>query len=161
MNSLYYHTPSIIDVYICNIVRCWVKYINLLDYDYVFIPSNSNKLHWVLLIIVPSERRIGCYDSLYEADGSHYNSLSVIIRFIKDDQVLNKLPVDNWMWWVRVVCEPKQNSLIDRGIFVCMWMYCMMKGRDLNSIPADAHNSRLWLFIAYSILKWDKGTEDY
>jgi Ulp1 family protease len=65
------------------------------------------------------------------------------------------------MWSVKIVCEPKQNNLIDCGIFVCMRMYCMMKGWDLNSIPVDAYNSRLRLFIAYSMLKWDIGTEDY
>jgi hypothetical protein len=40
-------------------------------------------------------------------------------------------------------------------------MYCMMKGWDLNSIPVDAYNIRLRLFKAYSMLKWDIGTEDY
>jgi hypothetical protein len=40
-------------------------------------------------------------------------------------------------------------------------MYCMMKGWDLNSIPVDACNIRLRLFITYSMLKWDIGTEDY
>jgi hypothetical protein len=40
-------------------------------------------------------------------------------------------------------------------------MYCMMKGWDLNVIPVDAYNSRLRLFIAYSMIKWDIGTEDY
>jgi Ulp1 family protease len=161
MNHLYYHTPNVRNIYIYNSVRRWVKDINLLDYEYVFIPTNNNRLHWVLFFIVPAERRIECYDSLYEAGGFHYESLSVIIRFIKDYQVLNKLPVDDWMWSVKIVCEPKQNNLIDCGVFVCMQIYCMMKGWDLNSIPVDAYNSILQLFIAYSMLKWDIGTEDY
>jgi Ulp1 family protease len=88
MNHLYYQTPKIRNVYRYNSVRRWVKYINLLDYDYVFIPTNNNELHWVLFIIVPAERRIECYDSLYEGCRSHYESLIVIIRFIKDYQVL-------------------------------------------------------------------------
>jgi hypothetical protein len=96
MNHLYYHTPNFRNVYKCNSVRHWVKDINLLDYDYVFIPTNNNKLHWVIFIIVPAEHRVECYDSLYEAGGFHYESLSVIIRFIKYYQVLNKLPVDDW-----------------------------------------------------------------
>jgi Ulp1 family protease len=161
MNHWYYHTPSVRNVYRYNIVRRWVKNINLLDYDYVFIPTNNNELHWVLFIIVPAELRVECYDSLYEAGGFHYESLSVIIRFIKDSQFLNKLPVDDWMWSVKIVCEPKQNNLIDCGVFVCMRMYCMMKGWDLHIIPVDAYNSRLRLFISYSMLKWDIGTEDY
>jgi hypothetical protein len=37
----------------------------------------------------------------------------------------------------------------------------MMKGWDLNSIPVDAYNIRLRLFVVYSMLKWDIGTEDY
>jgi Ulp1 family protease len=161
MNHLYYHTPNVRNVYRYNIIRCWVKTINLLDYDYVFIPTNNNELNWVLFVTVPAERHIECYDSLYEAGGFHYESLSAIIRFIKDYQVLNKLPVDDLMWSVKIVCEPKKNNLIDCGVFVCMRMYCMMKGWDLNSIPVDAYNSRLRLFIAYSMLKWDIGTEDY
>jgi hypothetical protein len=36
-----------------------------------------------------------------------------------------------------------------------------MKGWDLNSIPVDACNIKLRLFIAYSMLEWDIGTEDY
>jgi Ulp1 family protease len=72
MNHLYYHTPNIINVYRYNIVWRWVKNINLLDYDYVFIPTNNNELHWVLFVIVPAERRIECYDSLYEAGGFHH-----------------------------------------------------------------------------------------
>jgi hypothetical protein len=65
------------------------------------------------------------------------------------------------MWSVKIVCEPKQNNLNDCGVFVCMRMYCMMKGWDLDSIPVDAYNSRLQLFIACSMLKWKIGTEDY
>jgi Ulp1 family protease len=45
MNHLYYHTPNVRNVYRYNIVRRWVKNINLLDYDYVFIPTNNNELH--------------------------------------------------------------------------------------------------------------------
>jgi Ulp1 family protease len=161
MNHLYYHTPNVRNVYRYNSVRRWVKDINLLDYDYIFIPTNTNKHNWVLFVIVPAERRIECYDSLYEAGGFHYKSLSAIIRFIKDYQVLNKLPVDDCMWSVKIVCEPKQNNLNDCGVFVCMRMYCMVKGWDLNSITVDAYNIRLRLFIAYSMSKWDIGTEDY
>jgi hypothetical protein len=115
----------------------------------------------VLFVIVPAERRVECYDSLYEAGGFHYESLSVIIRFLKDYQVLNNLPVDDWTWSVKIVCEPKQNNLINCGVFVCIQMYCMMKCWDLNSIPVDAYNSRLRLFIAYSMLKWDISTKGY
>jgi Ulp1 family protease len=138
MKHLYYHIPNVRNVYRYNSVRRWVKNINLLDYDYVFIPTNNNELHWVLFVIVPAKRCVECYDSLYEAGGFHYESLSVIIIFLKDYQVLNKLPVDNWMWSVKIVSEPKQNNLIECGVFVCMGMYCMMKGWDLNSIPVDA-----------------------
>jgi Ulp1 family protease len=132
-----------------------------LDYDYVFIPTNINKDHWVIFVIVPAERWIECYDSLLEAGAFHYELLSVLIRFIKEYQVRNKLPVDDWIWSVKIVCEPKQNNLNDCGVFVCMRIYCMMKGCDLDSIPVDAYNSRLRLFIAYSMLKWEIGIEDY
>jgi Ulp1 family protease len=161
MNHLYYHTPNIINVYRYNIVRSWVKDINLLDHDYVFIPTKNNELHWVLFVIVPAECRVECYDSLYEIGGFHYESLIVIIRFKKDYQVLNTVPVDDWTWSVKIVSEPKQNNLIEYGVFVCIRMYCMMRGWDMNTIPVDAYNSRLRLFIAYSMLKWDIGTEDY
>jgi hypothetical protein len=120
MNHLYIHTPNVINVYRYNSIRRWVKDINLLDYDYMFIPTNNNELHLVLFDIVPVEGRVECYDSLYEAGGFHYESLSVIIRFLKDYQVLNKFPVDDWTWSVKIVSEPKQNNLIDFGIFVCM-----------------------------------------
>jgi Ulp1 family protease len=159
MNHLYYHTPNVRNVYRYNSVWRWVKDINLLDYDYVFIPTNNNELHWVLFVIVPAKRHIKCYDSLYDADGFHYESLSVIIRFLKDYQVLNNLPVYDWMWSVKIVSEPKQNNSIDCGVFVCMRIYFMMKGWDLNSIQVGAYNSRLRLFIVYSMLKWDIGTE--
>jgi hypothetical protein len=43
MNHLYYHTPHVRNVYRYNSVRRWVKDINLLDYDYVFIPTNNNE----------------------------------------------------------------------------------------------------------------------
>jgi Ulp1 family protease len=161
MNHLYYNTPNVRNVYRYNNVQRWVKNINLLDYAYVLIPTNNNELHWVIFIIVPAERRVECYDSLCESGGFHYESLSDITRFLKDYQVLNKLPVDEWTWSVKIVFEPKQNNLIDCGVFVCMRIYCMMKGWALNSIPVDAYNSRLRLFIAYSMLKWDIGTEDY
>jgi Ulp1 family protease len=164
MNHLYYHTPNVRNMYRYYSVRRWVKETNLLDYDYVFIPTNNNELHWVLFIIVPAERRVKCYDSFYDADGFHYESLSLIIKFLKflkDYQVLNKLPVDNWTWSVQIVSEPKLKKVIDYSVFVCMQMYYMMKGWDLNSIPVDAYNSRLRLFMVYSMLKWDIGTENY
>jgi hypothetical protein len=37
----------------------------------------------------------------------------------------------------------------------------MMKGWDLNSIPVDAYNIKLRLFVVYSMLKWDIDTEYY
>jgi hypothetical protein len=55
MNNLYYHTSTTRNVYNYNNVRLWVKHIKLLDYDYIFIPTNNNKLHWVLFVIVPSQ----------------------------------------------------------------------------------------------------------
>jgi Ulp1 family protease len=97
-----------------------VKKLNLLDYAYVFIPTNNNDLHWVIFIIVQAERRVECYDSIYESGVFNYESPSVIIRFLKDYHVLNKLPVDGWMWSVQIVSEPKQNNLIDCDVFVCM-----------------------------------------
>jgi hypothetical protein len=41
MNHLYYHAPHFRNVYIYQSVRLWVKDINLLDYDHVFIPTNN------------------------------------------------------------------------------------------------------------------------
>jgi Ulp1 family protease len=154
-------SPNVRNVYRYNSVWRWVKDINILDYDYVFIPTNNNKLHWVLFVIVRADRRVECYDSLSDTDGFHYESLSGIIIFLKDYQVFNKLPVDDWTWSVKKKSEPKQNNGIDCGVFVCMRMYCMMKSRDLNSIPVDAYNIRLRLFVVYAMLKWDIGTEDY
>jgi Ulp1 family protease len=120
MNHLYYRTPGVRNAYRYNNVRRWVKDINLLDYDYVFIPTNNNKLDWMLFIIVPVECRVECYNSIYDTNWFHYESLSVIIKFLKDYQVFNKLPVDEWMWSVKLVSEPKQNKAIDFGVFVCM-----------------------------------------
>jgi hypothetical protein len=60
-----------------------------------------------------------------------------------------------------IVSEPKQNNGVDYGVFVCMIMYCMMKGWDLNSIPVDAYNIRLRLFVVYYMLRCTIGTEDY
>jgi Ulp1 family protease len=120
MNHLYYHTPNVRDFYRCNSVWRCDKDNNLLDYGYVFIPTNNNKLHWVLFFIVPAERRVECYDSLYDANGFHYESLSVIIKFLKDYQVFNKLPVDDWTWSVKIVSEPKKTTLlIVESFFAC------------------------------------------
>jgi Ulp1 family protease len=74
----------------------------------------------MLFLIVPAERRVKCYDSIYDADGFHYESLSVIIQFLKDYQVFNKLHVDDWTWSVKIVSEPKQNNGIDCGVFICI-----------------------------------------
>jgi Ulp1 family protease len=158
MNHLYESNAR--NVYKYNNVRHWVD-INLLDYDYVCIPTNNNKLDWVLFVIVPTERRVECYDSIYDANGFHYESLNVIIKFIKHYQVTNKLPVDDWVWSVKIASQPKQNKYTECGVFVCMRINCMMKGLDLNSIPVDAYNSRLILFVVYSMFKWAIGTEDY
>jgi Ulp1 family protease len=148
MNRLYYHTSITRNAYKYNTIGRWVKDIKLLDYDYVFIPTNKNKLHWVLFVIVPE-----CYDSLHDANYFHYESLNVIIRFIKYYQLNNKLQVDDWSWSERIVSAPKQNNLYDCGVFVCMRMYYMMKGWDFNSIPVGMYNSRLRLFVVYVMLK--------
>jgi Ulp1 family protease len=140
MNHLYESNAR--NVYKYNNVRHWVD-INLLDYDYVCIPTNNNKLDWVLFVIVPTERRVECYDSIYDANGFHYESLNVIIKFIKDYQVSNKLPVDDWVWSAKNVSQPKQKNNTDGGVFVCIRMYFMMKGWDLNSVPVVAYNF-LW-----------------
>jgi Ulp1 family protease len=161
MNNFYYHTPNIRNVYRYNSVQRWVTDINILDYDYVLIPTNINKDHWVLFIIVPAERQIDCDESRVEAGAFNYELLSVLIRFIKEYQALNQLSVDDWIWSVKIVCEPKQKKTNDCGVLVCMRMYCMVKGWDLDSNPVDAYNSRLRLFIAYTMLKCEIGTEDY
>jgi Ulp1 family protease len=158
MNHLYNHTPNVRNVYRYNIIRWWVKDINLLDYDYVFIITNNNTLHLMLFIKVPAERRVECYDSRYYANRFNYESLTFIIKFLKDYQVFNKMPVDDWTWSVKIVHEPKQNNIIDCGVFVCIRMYCMMKGWNMNSIPVYAYTSRLILSVVYSMLKWDIST---
>jgi Ulp1 family protease len=99
-------------VYKYNNVQCWVSDINLLDDYYVFIPTNNNKLHWMLFIIVPDESRVECYDSRYDANVFHYESLNVFIKFINDYKVSNKLPVDGWAWSVKIVCDPKQTTIL-------------------------------------------------
>jgi Ulp1 family protease len=86
MNNLYYHTSTKRNVYNFNNVRQWVKNIKLLDYEYIFIPTNNNTPHWVLSVIVPAQRRVEFYDSLHDANNFHYESLNVILRFIKDYQ---------------------------------------------------------------------------
>jgi Ulp1 family protease len=48
MNNLYCHTSTTRNVYNYNNFQRWVKKIKLLDYDYDFIPTNNNNLHWVL-----------------------------------------------------------------------------------------------------------------
>jgi hypothetical protein len=58
LNHLYYHTPNVRKVYRYNSARRLVKDINLLDYDYLFISTKKNKLHWVIFVIVPAERRM-------------------------------------------------------------------------------------------------------
>jgi hypothetical protein len=58
LNQLYYHTTKMRNVYKYNSVRSWVKDINLLDYDYMCIPTNNNQLCWMLFIILPAERRV-------------------------------------------------------------------------------------------------------
>jgi Ulp1 family protease len=160
MNTLYYHTSTTRNVYKYNNIRIWVKNIKLLDYDYVFIPTNNNKLHWVLFIIVPAQRRVEYHDSLHDTNDFHYESLNVIIRFIKDYQLKNKLQVNNWSWSVRIVSAPKQNHLYDCGVFVCMRMYCMLKGWDFNSIPVGMYTSHLILLMVYVMLKWKLHAED-
>jgi hypothetical protein len=138
-----------------------VKNIKLLEYDYIFIPTNNNKLHWLLFIIVPAQRRVECYDSINDANDFHYESLNIILRFIKDYQSKNKLQVDDWSWSVRIVSAPKQNTLYDCGVFVCVMMYCMMKGWDFSSIPVGVYNSHIRLFVVYVLLKWRLHAEDY
>jgi Ulp1 family protease len=148
-------------MYKYNNIQCWVKDIKLLDYYYIFIPTNNNKLNWVLFIIVPAERHVECYDSLHDAKDFHYEPLNVIIRFIKGYKLNNKLQVDDWSWSVRIVSAPKQNNMYDCGVFICMRMYCIMEGWDFSSIPVGMYNSRLILFVVYLMLKWKLRAEDY
>jgi Ulp1 family protease len=161
MNNLYYHTSTTRNVYKYNNVQRWVKNIKLLDYDYVFIPTNTNKLHWVLFVIIPDQKRVECYDSLHDVNDFHYDSLNVIIRFINYYQLKNKLQVDDWSWSVRIASAPKQNNLYDCGVFVCTRMYFMMKGWDVNSIPVGMYNSHLRLCVVYVMLKWKLHAEAY
>jgi hypothetical protein len=49
----------------------------------------------MLFVIGPDQRRVECYDSIYDKNGFHYESLNDIIKFIKDYQVSNKLPIDD------------------------------------------------------------------
>jgi Ulp1 family protease len=79
---------------------------------------------------------------------------------MKDYQSKNHLQVDDWSWSVRIVSAPEQNNLYDCGVFVCMRMYCMMKGWDFNSIPVGMYNSHLRLCVVYVMLKWRLHAED-
>jgi Ulp1 family protease len=161
MNNLYYHTSTTRNMYNYKNFQRWVKNIKLLDYDYVFIPTNNNKLHWLVFIIVPAQRLVECYDSLNDANDFHYESLNVILIFIKYYQLKNQLQVDEWSWSVRIYSAPKHNNLYDCCVFVCIRMYCMMKGWYFNSIPFGMYNSHLRLFVVYVMLKWTSHAEDY
>jgi Ulp1 family protease len=79
LDHMYYHTTKTRNVYKYNNIQRWVKDINLLDFDNIFIPTNSNQLHWMMFIIVPAERHVECYDSRYEANVFHliYQGLSI------------------------------------------------------------------------------------
>jgi Ulp1 family protease len=115
----------------------------------------------VVFIIVPAERRVECYDLIRDGNDFHYESLNVIVRFIKDSQFNNKLQVDDWSWSVRILSAPKQNNMYDCGFIICMRMHCMMKGWDLNNIPVGMYNSHLRLFMVSLTLKWRIGTKYY
>jgi Ulp1 family protease len=91
----------------------------------------------------------------------HYESLNVILRFIKDYKSKNQLQFDDWSWSVRIVSALKQNNLYDCGVFICMRIYCMMKGWDFNSIPGGMYNSHIRLFVVYFMLKWRLHAEYY
>jgi Ulp1 family protease len=114
----------------------------------------------MLFIIVPAKRRLECYGSIYDTNGFHYESLNYILKFIKDYQVSNKLPIDDWTWSVKIVSEPQKNNNSDYGVLVCMIIYYMTKGWDFNSIPVEAYNSRLRFFVASLMLKWEVGYQD-
>jgi sentrin-specific protease 1 len=90
---------------------------DILNCDKIFIPVNQNRVHWVLVIVYLSSKKILYYDSLGESDVECTNN---VVKWIGDVYSSRKNEAVH-EWEVNYVSTPKQTNKYDCGVFVCKY----------------------------------------
>ena len=120
---------------------------NWFEFDNIFIIYNYGGNHWVLLQITDKLKNMFIYDPLYDSN-IHSDTLERLKRFIQEllhkqgeDYEINVIPVDN---------IPKQNTAVDCGVFVILYLLCLSYNINMNFAQEDITTFRIK--IAYSVI---------
>lgn len=112
---------------------------------HVTLPGNIG--HWALLVVLPPEKRIEVYDSLWI---SHKRQLYLCYEAFKMYSKVTNMPIDGSSWHLvdSVKSIPRQTNATDCGVFLC-W-YCDRLARnqpitDISHVSFDPDAFREYL----------------
>jgi hypothetical protein len=110
------------------------EYLEMLDYERIFIPVNVGRYHWYLIVVDVNAKRIQCYDSIAQRHTEDLNQ--VLLALIK----LFPTKVNSKSWTVREheifnheggLVSPQQRNAYDCGVFTCMAAVFLSRGLPL------------------------------
>ncbi|MCJ1441651.1 MAG: Smt3-specific protease [Stictis urceolatum] len=97
---------------------------SLLSTDYVFIPVNPNNIHWTLLVVMPSRRKVEYFDSMHGSSTTPLNRIKQWLKF----ELKDKFVEEEWKFCEGV--SPTQTNGSDCGVFVITTAKMIMLGLD-------------------------------
>jgi hypothetical protein len=93
--------------------------LHLNEMDKLFIPINIENIHWVLVVVFVSDRKICYYDSLRGIGGKKYTTN--ILKWIAKECEIDNQPFNRSEWIIINNAEcPQQDNGYDCGVFLLM-----------------------------------------
>lgn len=130
-------------------VRRWTKDVDLRRYQRILVPINLGQAHWVLAAIDLKAKRFELLDSYRPRHPSCARLLRPWLAEEWHTKYGAHVDVSHWPSVLRDDA-PVQGNGFDCGVFVCMYVRCLVFGRKLDFSQADIPSIRQWM--AYEML---------
>ena len=126
-----------------NVAR-WSKQIDIFDFDLLFIPINLSNSHWILGFVDLKNQLIGAWDSLNQPDPEYPQ---LIEMYLRDEWVAKKGGPFPYHFSVDRTQVPKQDNMVDCGVFISMFAESLARGVGTDFSQADAAHARLQMAV--------------
>lgn len=107
-------------------VRRWNRKYNLLSYDVLLIPINSDNLHWSLGVLNLRQKKVMHLDSM--GSGGATKTTENLLQWLEDNAKLKNVKFDRSKWTFTQVFVPQQTNSDDCGVFTCKFADVMCRG---------------------------------
>ena len=121
-------------------VKRWTKKVDIFSFDKIFIPFNSNDVHWCLAVVDMKEKGIYVYDSF---GGDHDQVLKILLQYLKKEHMEKKGTIDIGKFTLRNVKGiALQANGSDCGIFTLKNAEYLSRNAKITFNQEDIPNMR-------------------